>query len=82
LVNPPQRAASSTTLVGHKFIVKKTIQDEPPVDIKGPEIWVTHHVDNPKFGICYLLNSNSAGMNFNDSTCLISNGTFTKIKYF
>jgi hypothetical protein len=75
LVNPPQRAASSTTLVGHKFIVKKTIQDEPPVDIKGPEIWVTHHVDNPKFGI-------SAGMNFNDSTCLISNGTFTKIKYF
>lgn len=32
--------------------------------------------------MCYLLNNNSTGMNFNDSTALISNCTFTRIKYF
>jgi len=80
--NQPQRAASSTALVGHKFAKKKSIHEEPPVEVGGPEVWVTHHVENPKFGMCYLLNSNSTGMQFNDSTCLVSNAGFTRVKYF
>ena len=32
--------------------------------------------------MCYLLNSNCTGMNFNDSTCMISNNGFLKLKYF
>lgn len=81
---PPQRAASSTALVGHKFIMKKASIEEPvaPPEIRGPEIWVSHFVENPKFGLCYLLNNNSTGMNFNDTTVLISNCTFARIKYF
>ena len=29
----------------------------------------------------YLLNSNIVGMNFNDKTCLITNPSYTKVKY-
>lgn len=47
----------------------------------GPEIWVTQHDNNPRFGISYLLNCNISGMNFNDKTCLISNQGYTKVRY-
>lgn len=50
--------------------------------MNAPKIWVTYSEDNPKFGVCYMLNSGATGMKFNDSTCLISNSNFTKIKYY
>jgi hypothetical protein len=52
------------------------------VNIHGPFIWVTYYEENPKFGISYVLNSHATGMKFNDSTCMITNGVFTKIKYY
>jgi hypothetical protein len=47
----------------------------------GALIWVTFFEENPKFGVAYLLNSNSVGMKFNDSTCLVANVGFTRLKY-
>lgn len=38
--------------------------------------------ENQKFGISYILNSNAIGMRYNDSTCIISNAEFTKLKYY
>lgn len=31
--------------------------------------------------MAYILNSNAVGMKFNDSTCIIANNTFQKMKY-
>jgi hypothetical protein len=47
----------------------------------GPFVWVTFFDENPKFGIAYLLNSNAVGMKYNDSTSIISNNQFAKMKY-
>lgn len=49
---------------------------------QGPHIWVTYSEENPKFGLCYMLNSHATGMKFNDSTYIISNNNFTRIKYY
>lgn len=82
-----QRACSSAALM----IPKKNVQPHQSIEMKtlsssiqplGPQVWVTYSEENPKFGICYILNSNATGMKFNDSTYLISNSNFTKIKYF
>ena len=50
--------------------------------INAAKIWVTYSEDNPKFGVCYMLNSGATGMKYNDSTSLVSNNNFTKIKYY
>ena len=78
-----QRASSSAALV----IPKKNSQIEtrnftPNIQPLGPQVWVIYSEENPKFGICYVLNSNATGMKFNDSTYLISNSNFTKVKYY
>lgn len=84
-----QRACSSAALM----IPKKNIQTQNQGSFEtralsaniqplGPQVWVTYSEENPKFGICYILNSNATGMKFNDSTYLVSNSNFTKLKYF
>lgn len=47
----------------------------------APYVWITFYEENPKFGIAYLLNSGATGMRFNDSTTIISNHQFQKMKY-
>ena len=71
-VNKQQIINNSSTHSSHNLVAYNN----------APKIWVTYSEDNPKFGICYMLNSGSTGMKFNDSTCLISNNNFTKIKYY
>jgi hypothetical protein len=46
-----------------------------------PYVWVSYYEENPKFGVSYLLNSNAVGMRYNDSTTLIANNGFNKMKY-
>lgn len=55
----------------------------PPTQptVQSPFVWVTFFEENTKFGIAYLLNSNSVGMKYNDSTCIIANNNFQKMKY-
>jgi polo-like kinase 1 len=81
--NYGQRAASTTTLargrmLSSKIEVPKTLPSNPQ---QPPFVWVTFFEENPKFGTAYMLNSNSMGMKFNDSTCLIANNHFLKMKY-
>lgn len=80
-----QRACSTNALMQKKksFTTKDIL---PSVTTnkghdQGPHIWVTYFESNPKFGVSYILNSNAAGMKFNDSTYIISNSNFTKLKY-
>jgi len=81
-----QRACSTNALTIHK---KQNItrdsytynQGNANNHGQGPFVWVTYYEENPKFGVCYLLNSNATGMRFNDSTFLISNSNFTRVKY-
>ena len=82
-----QRASSSAALMVPKknsqnFGKIETRMLTPNIQPLGPQVWVTYSEENPKFGICYVLNSNATGMKFNDSTYMISNSNFTKIKYY
>ena len=78
-----QRACSTDVLMPKK---KSFSKEQMPVALQkkcqeGPVVWVTYFESNPKFGISYILNSNAIGMKFNDSTYMISNSNFTKLKY-
>jgi hypothetical protein len=48
---------------------------------REPLVWITYFEENQKFGMAYLLNSNVVGMKFNDSTSIVSNNQFLKMKY-
>lgn len=78
-----QRASSTAALTRNRLVSSKVepknLQNQ--VMAQGPFVWVTYFEENPKFGVSYLLNSNSTGMKFNDSTCLVSNSIFSKLKY-
>jgi hypothetical protein len=80
------RAASTAVLRRGRMLSSKTDlsnQAPPPVSQNrfGPFVWITCFEENPKFGMAYLLNSNATGMRFNDSTCIVSNSLFQKMKY-
>jgi hypothetical protein len=48
---------------------------------QAPFIWVTFFEENAKFGTAYMLNTNAIGMKFNDSTVMVANQAFQKLKY-
>lgn len=48
---------------------------------KSLKVFVNYFEQNPKFGMGYILNSNAAGFKYNDSTAMVSNKNFTKVKY-
>jgi hypothetical protein len=79
-----QRACSTNALMLNKkqSLPKDNYSSNVNNHGQGPFVWVTYYEENPKFGICYLLNSNATGMRFNDSTFIISNSNFTRIKYY
>lgn len=79
------RAASTAALRRGRMLSSKTeLPNQAPIvapNHSSPFVWVTFFEENPKFGMAYLLNSNATGMRFNDSTSLISNQQFQKMKY-
>lgn len=82
-VNCGQRAASTTTLAHGRMLSSKieAPKPQPTVFQQAPYCWITFFEENPKFGTAYMLNSNSVGMRFNDSTCIISNAHYNRLKY-
>jgi hypothetical protein len=81
-----QRACSTNALMINKRqnLSRENHQFNPSLANnhgQGPFVWVSYYEENPKFGVCYLLNSNATGMRFNDSTFIISNSNFTRVKY-
>jgi hypothetical protein len=46
-----------------------------------PFVWVTFFEENAKFGTAYMLNSNAIGMKFNDSTGMVANSPFQRLRY-
>jgi hypothetical protein len=83
--NYGQRAASTAALTRGRMLSSRTnLHSNAPPTLPtqtAPFVWVTFFEENPKFGMAYLLNSNAIGMRFNDSTTIISNTQFQKMKY-
>lgn len=68
-------------MVSTKTEIPSKIVSNMTAPHNGPLVWITFFEENPKFGTAYLLSSNATGMRFNDSTTLISNCQFQKMKY-
>ena len=77
------RPASTAVLSKWKYLEKK--EELPLLELKRIpneiEQWVCNHIESSKYGTCYSLNSGAIGMFFIDSTCLIADACYTKIKY-
>jgi len=83
--NYGQRAASTAALTRGRMLSSRTdLQKSTPPPVQtamAPFVWITFYEENTKFGMAYILNSGATGMRFNDSTTLISNTQFQKLKY-
>jgi hypothetical protein len=80
---PMQRACSTNALMLTKKLsltrVSSSVSSGNPG--QGPLVWVSYFEENPKYGLCYLLNSGAAGMKFIGSSFLIANCGFSRVKY-
>ena len=83
--NYGQRAASTAALTRGRMLSSRTDLHKPVQPTQttqtAPFVWITFFEENPKFGMAYLLNSNATGMRFNDSTTIVSNCQFQRMKY-
>jgi hypothetical protein len=87
--NYGHRAASTTTLARARMLSSKielpTNKPEPKPLLVPPQqppfVWVTFFEENAKFGTAYMLNSNAIGMKFNDSTGMVANQGFLRLRY-
>jgi hypothetical protein len=79
------RAASTAALTRGRMLSSRTdlqkVSQPLPQAATAPYVWITFYDENPKFGMAYLLNSGATGMRFNDSTTIVSNTQFNKLKY-
>ena len=48
---------------------------------KSQKVWISYWHEHPRYGLGYLLNSNSTGFRYNDSTCMIGNCKMKNFKY-
>lgn len=75
------RVLSAANLLGNVKQSKKINVKTNELKNKALKIWVTYFIENPKYGMGYMLNSNAVGFKYNDSSVAVTNCKHNRMKY-
>lgn len=76
------RVLSAANLLGNNMKSNKRINiQKNELKSRALKVWVTYFIENPKYGMAYMLNSNAVGFRYNDSTVAITNCKHNRMKY-